>query len=102
MATSMKLSGWKAACVLCVVLFAIELSAQTVTTLVNFNGANGATPGSLIQATDGNLWGTTNGGGSSNCGTVFLMTPAGTLKTNFDFDCSSTGSTPAQGLVPGT
>src|SRR5436309_5957959 len=43
-------------------------------------GADGANPmTSLIQATDGNLYGTTKAGGASNHGTAFKMTPAGTV-----------------------
>jgi uncharacterized repeat protein (TIGR03803 family) len=39
----------------------------------------------LIQATDGNLYGTTVGGGHTDNGTVFEITPAGTLRTLYSF-----------------
>ena len=43
-----------------------------VATLVNFNTTNGANPvGSLITDANGNLFGTTKGGGTSSKGTVF-------------------------------
>ena len=46
--------------------------ASTPTTLVSFNGANGATPyGSLIADAHGDLFGTTIGGGAYGDGTVF-------------------------------
>jgi uncharacterized repeat protein (TIGR03803 family) len=53
----------------------------TVTILYSFaaGATDGANPlGSLIQASDGNLYGMTSAGGPSNAGTVFKMTPNGT------------------------
>jgi len=52
-----------------------------VTTLVQFDGYNGANPsGPLIQAADGSLYGTTLNGGANGFGTVFrLDVPAPTL-----------------------
>ena len=51
------------------------LSAQTLTTLAVFNGTNGESPQSpLVQGTDGNLYGTTAGGGTVNQGTFFKIT----------------------------
>jgi uncharacterized repeat protein (TIGR03803 family) len=40
----------------------------------------------LIRATDGNFYGTTSGFGSSNDGTIFKITPGGTLTTLHTFD----------------
>jgi uncharacterized repeat protein (TIGR03803 family) len=67
---------------------AIVSPAQTFTTRLNFNGSNGASPNNIVQASDGNLWGTTYGSGDTSCGTVFKMTPAGSLTTVFTFDCN--------------
>jgi len=71
---------------------AIVSSAQTLTTLVNFNGTDGQEAGidmPLIQGTNGNLYGTTPIGGSVSpgYGTVFEMNPAGKLTTLYNF-CS--------------
>jgi uncharacterized repeat protein (TIGR03803 family) len=92
---------------------AIASSAQVPDTLVNFDGTNGGEPDvSLIQGTDGNLWGTTLEGGATyigginqGYGEVFNMTPSGALTTVYSF-CSQTnctdGSFPYAPLVQGT
>jgi uncharacterized repeat protein (TIGR03803 family) len=77
----------------------------TVTILHNFSLTDGGEPYSLIQGTDGNFYGTTYYGGnftcSQGCGTVFQLTPTGTLTTLHSFD-SSDGSVPTGGLVQST
>jgi uncharacterized repeat protein (TIGR03803 family) len=72
-------------------------SAQSFTTLVNFSGVNGWQPGegSFTVDQDGNLWGATQLGGTYNLGTVFEMTPTGTLTTVYNF-----GSTPGDSQMP--
>ena len=63
----------------------------TLTTLVAFDGTNGSHPISLLQASDGNLYGSTYGGGlfglgqAYGLGTLFKMTPQGKLMTLFQF-----------------
>ncbi len=66
----------------------ISAQAQTFSYLADFNGANGASPeGSVVQATDGNFYGTTDIGGANGEGTVFRMTPSGDVSTIYSF-CS--------------
>jgi uncharacterized repeat protein (TIGR03803 family) len=61
---------------------AVTSRAQTLTTLVNFTGANGAGPAaSVIQAADGNFYGTTFAGGRGGAGTVFKVSMGGVLTT---------------------
>src|SRR5215469_15671667 len=87
--------------------------AQTFTTLVSFNGSNGANPvAGLVQGTNGDGYGTTSSGGAGThcttdggCGTVFKITPSGILTTLYSF-CSEVnctdGSNPDVGLVQAT
>jgi uncharacterized repeat protein (TIGR03803 family) len=75
--------------------------AKTLTTLASFVGTNGSS--ALVQGTDGNFYGTTNGGGTSGYGAVFRITTGGTLTTLYSF-CSqyppcNDGYYPAAGLV---
>src|SRR5206468_3106436 len=52
-------------------------SNGAVTTLFSFKGTNGANPaGSLIQAADGNFYGTTLNGGSGQGGNVYKLLSA--------------------------
>jgi uncharacterized repeat protein (TIGR03803 family) len=52
--------------------------ASTPTTLINFDGTNGANPvASLIADSNGNLYGTTYEGGVYNAGTVFELSGSG-------------------------
>lgn len=93
----------------CVLLLAcataIGAAAQTFTTILTFDGTDGSAPYSaLVQGTDGNLYGTTSNGGATGRGTVFKVTPGGTLSTLYNF-CSEAncvdGSIPQAGLVLG-
>ena len=75
--------GRRAYCVFLLCLTMVTASrAQTFTTLHSFDGTDGTYPeAGLVQATDGNLYGTTVEGGANGDGTVFKMTPSGTLTT---------------------
>jgi uncharacterized repeat protein (TIGR03803 family) len=101
-----KLGAWKiCALLLLCAATAVVAPAQTFTTLVSFDGANGANPyAPLVQGTDGNFFGTTSKGGVYGNGTVFRLTPGGTLTSLYSF-CGQTncpdGSAPMAGLVLG-
>jgi uncharacterized repeat protein (TIGR03803 family) len=85
--------------------------AGKFTTLYHFcsqpNCSDGASPvESLVQASDGNLYGTTvSGGNSVGYGTIFKITPQGVLTTLYDF-CSlpncADGFSPQAALIQGT
>jgi uncharacterized repeat protein (TIGR03803 family) len=76
----------------------------TLTTLHSFNGTDGSWPvGALVQAPNGGFYGATEYGGSSDnceegCGTVFKITPSGTLTTLHSFD-ETDGALPEAGLT---
>jgi uncharacterized repeat protein (TIGR03803 family) len=84
----------------------------TLTTLYSFcalsNCEDGASPfAGVVEGADGNFYGTTSAGGdnaacSNGCGTVFQITPQGTLTTLYEFiPPGFTGNQPT-GLMQGT
>jgi uncharacterized repeat protein (TIGR03803 family) len=85
-------------------------AAGKLTTLYSFcsqkNCTDGANPyAGVIQARDGNFYGTTSKGGASNSGTVFEITAGGKLTTLHSF-CSqkncTDGADPSPGLIQAT
>lgn len=85
--------------------------AGVLTTLYSFCALAGCADGSfpedrLVQATDGNLYGTTQEGGANSnctggCGTAFKMTLGGVLTTLHSF-AGADGQYPTAGLAQGT
>jgi uncharacterized repeat protein (TIGR03803 family) len=82
----------------------------TLTTLYSFCSQSGCPDGSdpeagLVQAANGDFYGTTRVGGTNSGGTVFRITPGGTLTTLYSF-CSQSactdGSSPQSALVQAT
>ena len=72
------------------------------TILANFDGNAGSSPNfvALAQGLDGNLYGTASQGETDSQGTVFKVTPAGSLTAIYNFDCTH-GAAPYAGLVLG-
>jgi uncharacterized repeat protein (TIGR03803 family) len=83
----------------------VSSSAQTFTTLYNFDGSKGGGPVMpLIQGRDGKLWGTLNGGGSYFGGTVYEISKDGVFQAKYEF-CSLQNCTDGQtpfGVLLGT
>jgi uncharacterized repeat protein (TIGR03803 family) len=66
-------------------------------------GAGGSNPAApLVQAADGNFYGTTEQGGSLANGTIFKMTPKGKVSILYNFKGGSDGAFPDAGLVQAT
>ncbi len=90
----------------CGTVFSIT-TAGTLTTLHDFDFKDGSHPNAVLQATDGNFYGTAWTGGASDacstygCGTVFKITSKGKLTTLHNFDASD-GSGPIGWLVQAT
>jgi len=81
----------------------LSSSAQTFTSLATFDGANGSYPfAPLVQATNGNFYGTTKYGGAFGNGTVFTVSPNGVARKLYNFctqvNCGD-GYWPVNGLV---
>jgi uncharacterized repeat protein (TIGR03803 family) len=74
-----------------------------LTSLYSFTGGNdGAEPEGLVQGSDGNFYGTTGGGGTSNLGTVFKISTNGVLTSLYSFTGGTDGDGPGAGLVQGS
>jgi uncharacterized repeat protein (TIGR03803 family) len=75
--------------------------AQTLIPLYSFTGGNdGNNPVSgLVQANDGNLYGTTEDGGTNDYGAIFRITTSGTLTPLYSFTDGHDGADPFAGLV---
>lgn len=113
---------WRRTGIFCLILAATAIAslaqerqpaANSVnfTTLINFDSTDGGNPGgSLVQGTDGNLYGTTFDGGANincfgtGCGTFFKVSPSGTLTSIYNFcaqpNCTD-GSLPSGAVVLG-
>jgi uncharacterized repeat protein (TIGR03803 family) len=88
----------------CFSLTAVASASVTFKNLVSFDGTDGQNPQevTLVQGIDGNLYGTTANGGQYGYGTIFEVSPSGTLTTLWNF-CKETncpdGAYPGAGLT---
>jgi uncharacterized repeat protein (TIGR03803 family) len=96
----MERSGLLSVAVLAIVASA---SAQTFTTLVNFDDLDGTTPvAGLTQGTDGNLYGMTSYGGTEGEGTIFKIDAQGDLTTLVSFADGNNDATPLGPILQDT
>ena len=84
-----------------------KITPAGVESVLYFFGAppDGQAPSaSLVQASDGNFYGTTNVGGTNGTGAVFMLTPAGTETVLYSFGTASgtDGLHPQGGLIQGS
>jgi uncharacterized repeat protein (TIGR03803 family) len=69
-------------------------------TVYSFTGGNdGSNPNGLMQAANGNFYGTTQRGGTNSSGTAFQMTPAGALTQLYSFTGGDDGASPYAALA---
>jgi len=81
-------------------LFGASARGQQYQVLHQFH-PDAASPNGLIQASDGNFYGTTSGGGAIGVGTVFKMDASGAVTTLHSFT-GNDGVRPLAGLVQGS
>jgi len=83
----------------CGTIFKMNRSGRGHQVLYRFTGtADGAYPNGLTEV-KGVLYGTTEGGGSRNSGTIFSITPSGTETTLYSFKDIPDGNLPAANLI---
>jgi uncharacterized repeat protein (TIGR03803 family) len=83
-------------------IFEYDLTTSTYTKKFEFNGlADGGLPyGSLLEATDGNLYGLTSAGGTNGFGVLFQYNPStSSFNVKFNFDEAVSGSLPQSSLI---
>jgi uncharacterized repeat protein (TIGR03803 family) len=84
-------------------VFRTDIATSATGTLAEIDGGTaGINPEcDLIQAKDGNFYGTTSSGGADNLGTFFRVTPEGVFTTLYTFQGSTDGGNPLRGVIQG-
>jgi uncharacterized repeat protein (TIGR03803 family) len=82
-------------------LFKYDITTDVFTKLIDFAAATGVSPrGTLLQASDGMLYGLTNSGGANSKGVLFQFNTLTNLFTKkIDFDGTTNGSNPEGKLI---
>jgi uncharacterized repeat protein (TIGR03803 family) len=84
----------------CGAVYKVDMAGH-VTVLYTFTGeADGGNPlAGVIRDSEGNLYGTTGGGGASNVGVVYKLDPTGQETVLYDFLGGAGGGQPGTGVV---
>jgi uncharacterized repeat protein (TIGR03803 family) len=89
-------------------LFKVDTSGNLTTLYTFTGGADGNVPnGNLLIDPAGNIYGTTNLGGTgpcsedgyTGCGTIFKLTPGGTESVLYNFQGTPDGQSPSSGVI---
>jgi uncharacterized repeat protein (TIGR03803 family) len=84
-------------------IFRLSLDGTLTTLYAVAAGPEGANPrAALVQASDGNFYGTTQNGGLYDHGTIFRMTPSGATTTLYTFTGGQDGGYPTASLIQGS
>lgn len=83
------------------VIFQYDPITNVLVKKIDFSLTNGSFPsGSLVQATDGNMYGMTSEGGANNKGVLFQYNPTtNTYTKKIDFAGTTNGSNPVGSLI---
>jgi uncharacterized repeat protein (TIGR03803 family) len=102
-----KILNWRAVCSMGALFAALVVAAapsasaaasETVLYAFTSNAFNGPTTG-VIMDSAGNLYGTTTVGGAYGAGSVYKLSPGGTLTELYSFTGGVDGNTPDAGLI---
>ena len=81
-------------------IFMYDTATKQITNKTDFTGANGSRPyGSLMQASDGNIYGMTSSGGSNNLGVLFSYNLTNSAYTKLQDFTGANGASPWYGKL---
>ncbi|HLV78951.1 MAG TPA: choice-of-anchor tandem repeat GloVer-containing protein [Chthonomonadaceae bacterium] len=95
-----KITAWKAAGWIALLAGAVlpARASTTITTLYQMNSGDGYQSSALVQAPDGNFYGTAQGGANFE-GMIFCVSPSGQYSTIYTFNGTAEGAQPSSSLI---
>jgi len=87
----------------CGIVFKMDTSGNLAFEYSLNGSSDGANPfAGLVQASDGNFYGTANGGGNGGDGTIFKVDSSGAFSVFYTFNITNDGGQPYAGLIQGS
>ncbi len=77
-------------------------AAGEITVLYTFPGGQGSSVGQLVEGSDGNFWGVTNGVPFISTGELFKVSPSGDFTVVHTFSGAGDAAVPVSGLIVGS